>query len=411
MKPSKSAVGWMFYDFANSSFVTVMVTVVFSVFFSKSIAAGGPQGGEYFWSLAISVSMTLAAIAAPILGAMADYSRSKKKFLFGFTWLTVAATALLYFAGTGDFILGMVLFIIANTSFNSALVFYDAFLPEVSTPETIGKISGYGWGLGYIGGLVSLAVSLPLVKNNIRWVWPMIGAHMFIFSLLTFFMLKEKKGEVPKTNYFKVAFERIAFTMKHLKNMPDLLGYLLSYFFYNIGIYTVIAFAAIYGESRFQMGEQSLIIFFILAQLTSTLGAVVFGWISDKFNVRFSLSLSMLEWICVVVWEFFCDRDKEYYALGFLAGLAIGSSQANSRTMLSILTPLDRQAEFFGFYTLVGRISSVIGRFVYGQVTLMSGHQSYAIISLGIFFVLGWVLLHRVNLERGKALGKSYVFK
>lgn len=411
MKPSRSAVGWMFYDFANSSFVTVMVTVVFSVFFANVVAGGRPQGGEYYWSLAVSISMTLAAIGAPILGAMADYSRSKKKFLFAFTWLTVAATSLLYFVGEGDFVLGMVLFIIANTSFNSALVFYDAFLPEVSTPETIGKISGYGWGLGYIGGLVSLAVSLPLVKNHICWVWPMIGAHMFLFSLLTFFLLKEKPGKAPKTNYLKVGFERISFTMKHLKKMPDLLGYLLSYFFYNVGIYTVIAFAAIYGENRFQMGQQSLIIFFILAQLTSTLGAVVFGWISDKFNVRFSLSFSLLVWIGVVIWAFFCRSATEYYALGFFAGLAIGSSQANSRTMLSILTPLDRQAEFFGFYTLVGRISSVIGPFVYGQVTLMSGNQSYAIISLGIFFVLGWILLHRVNLERGKALGKSYVFK
>lgn len=411
LKLSKSSVGWMFYDFANSAFTTVMVTVVFSVFFVNSIAAGRPEGGEWYWSLAVSISMTLAAIAAPILGAMADYSHSKKKFLFGFTYLTIASTALLFFAGKGDYILGMILFIIANFSFNSALVFYDAFLPEVSTPETIGKISGLGWGLGYLGGLVSLLVALLLVnKGAYRWIWPMNAAHIFLFSLLTFILLKEKKVATPKTNYLKVAVNRIVFSLKHIRKMPDLLSYLFSYFLYNVGIYTVIAFAAIYGGNQFKMSQQSLIIFFIIAQVTSVIGAVAFGWLSDKYNVRLSLSVSILVWIGVVAWAFFCTSAKEYYALGLVAGLAIGSSQANSRTMLSILTPLDRQAEFFGFYTLVGRISAIVGPFVYGNLTRVTGNQRYAIVSLGAFFILGWFILQKVNLERGKSLSKTYEF-
>lgn len=411
LKLSKSSVGWMFYDFANSAFTTVMVTVVFSVFFVNSIAAGRPEGGEWYWSLAVSISMTLAAIAAPILGAMADYSHSKKKFLFGFTYLTIASTALLFFAGKGDYILGMILFIIANFSFNSALVFYDAFLPEVSTPETIGKISGLGWGLGYLGGLVSLLVALLLVnKGAYRWIWPMNAAHIFLFSLLTFILLKEKKVATPKTNYLKVAVNRIVFSLKHIRKMPDLLSYLFSYFLYNVGIYTVIAFAAIYGGNQFKMSQQSLIIFFIIAQVTSVIGAVAFGWLSDKYNVRLSLSVSILVWIGVVAWAFFCTSAMEYYALGLVAGLAIGSSQANSRTMLSILTPLDRQAEFFGFYTLVGRISAIVGPFVYGNLTRVTGNQRYAIVSLGAFFILGWFILQKVNLERGKSLSKTYEF-
>ncbi len=401
----------MFYDFANSAFTTVMVTVVFSVFFVNSIAAGRPEGGEWYWSLAVSISMTLAAIAAPILGAMADYSHSKKKFLFVFTYLTIASTSLLFFAGKGDYILGMILFIIANFSFNSALVFYDAFLPEVSTPETIGKISGLGWGLGYLGGLVSLLVALLLVnKRAYRWIWPMNAAHIFLFSLLTFILLKEKKVATPKTNYLKVAVNRIVFSLKHIRKMPDLLSYLFSYFLYNVGIYTVIAFAAIYGGNQFKMSQQSLIIFFIIAQVTSVIGAVAFGWLSDKYNVRLSLSVSILVWIGVVAWAFFCTSAMEYYALGLVAGLAIGSSQANSRTMLSILTPLDRQAEFFGFYTLVGRISAIVGPFVYGNLTRVTGNQRYAIVSLGAFFILGWFILQKVNLERGKSLSKTYEF-
>ncbi|HOY83874.1 MAG TPA: MFS transporter [Candidatus Syntrophosphaera sp.] len=411
MKLSKSSLGWMFYDFANSAFTTVMVTVVFSVFFKDVIASGLPESGGWYWSLALSISMSLAAIITPILGAMADYSHSKKKFLIGFTYLTITSTALLFFAGKGDLLLGMVLFIIANLSFNSALVFYDAFLPEVSTPETIGKISGFGWGLGYFGGLVSLAVSWLLVKNHVRWVWPMIAAHIFLFSLITFILLKEKNTTTPeKTHYLRVAVDRIVFSLKHIRKMPDLMSYLLSFSLYNVGIYTVIAFAAIYGKDRFAMGDQSLILFFIIAQVTSVIGAVAFGWFSDKYNVRLSLSVSILVWIGVVTWAFFCRSAPEYYALGLVAGLAIGSSQANSRTMLSLLTPLDRQAEFFGFYTLVGRISAIVGTSVYGNLDRMTGDPRYGIASLGAFFILGWFLLQRVNLDRGKNLSKTYTF-
>ncbi len=410
MKLSKSSVGWMFYDFANSAFTTVMVTVVFSVFFKNIIASGLQERGGWYWTLALSISMTLAALITPILGALADYSRSKKKFLFAFTYITICTTALLYFASKGDLLLGMILFIVANLSFNSALVFYDAFLPEVSTPETIGKVSGYGWGLGYLGGLVSLAASLLLVKNNVRWVWPMIAAHIFLFSLITFILLKEKPGQAPKTNYLKVAVDRIVFSVKHIRKMPDLMRYLLSFFLYNVGIYTVIAFAAIYGQDRFAMSDQSLIVFFIIAQVTSVIGAVVFGWLSDRYNVRLSLSISILIWIAVVTWAFFCRSATEYYALGLVAGLAIGSSQANSRTMLSLLTPLDRQAEFFGFYTLVGRISAIIGTAVYGNLDRITGDPRYGIASLGAFFILGWFMLQRVNLDRGKTLSSEYNF-
>ena len=207
-----------------------------------------------------------------------------------------------------------------------------------------------------------------------------------------------------------MAVNRIVFSLKHIRKMPDLLSYLFSYFLYNVGIYTVIAFAAIYGGNQFKMSQQSLIIFFIIAQVTSVIGAVAFGWLSDKYNVRLSLSVSILVWIGVVAWAFFCTSAKEYYALGLVAGLAIGSSQANSRTMLSILTPLDRQAEFFGFYTLVGRISAIVGPFVYGNLTRVTGNQRYAIVSLGAFFILGWFILQKVNLERGKSLSKTYEF-
>jgi len=411
MKLRKEAIGWMFYDFANSAFTTVIVTVVFSVYFVQTIASGRPEGGEWLWSKAIAISMTMAAIFAPILGAMADYSRSKKKFLIFFTILTIISTAFLYFVGQGDLIPAMILFIIANFSFNSANVFYDSFLPEVGMKKDLGRISGLGWGFGYIGGLVTLILALRLIDKHIKLVWPMVSLHILIFSCITFLMLKEKQYPVPKKNYFKVAVDRVLFSLKHIKKMPDLLNFLISYFLYNIGIYTVIVYAAIFGGAQFGMSQQSLIIFFIIAQITSFIGAALFGLIADKLNVRLALSISLIIWIAVVIWAFFCNTAQEYYYLGLLAGLAIGSSQANSRTMLSVLTPLDKQAEFFGFYTLVGRISSIIGPFVYGEITRLAGNQRYAIISLIVFFIAGWIMLHQVKLERGIKLSQEYVFK
>lgn len=403
VKLPKSTIGWMFYDFANSAFTTVIVSVVYNFYFKQSVAVG-PQGyGERMWGLAVGLSMTLVALTAPILGAVADFSRSKKKLLFFFAWVTIIFTSLLYFVKQGDILSGMLFFIIANYGFNSANVFYDAFLPELSTPADIGQVSGYGWALGYLGGLLSLLASLALVKINVRYVFPMIGLHIFVWSLVTLFLLKEVHRPSRRTNYLKVAWQRVSFSLRHIARLPHLLRYLLSYFIYNDGIYTVIVFATPFGMERFGMNVQQMIVYFILAQFTSILGAALFGWLTDRFNVKSSLSWSLLIWIAVIIWAYFCRSATEYYFVGLLAGLAIGSSQANSRTMLSVLTPVSRQAEFFGFFTLTGRLSSIFGPILYGWIALRTGNLRLAILSLLAFFLLGWAALQFVSLSRGIA--------
>ncbi len=401
MRFTKSVIGWMFYDFANSAFTTIIVTVVYSVYF-VNVVVGGEQGyGELLWGRSIGISMTLVALTAPIFGAVADYSRSKKKFLFFNCWLTVIFTFMLYFVKAGNIMTGMLFFIIANYGFNSANVFYDAFLPEITRHEDIGKVSGYGWALGYVGGLISLVASLFLVRTNVRLVFPMIALHFFVFSLITFFWLREVRKPSKRSNYFRVAYQRIAYSLANIRKLPELMKYLISHFIYNDGITTVIVFASIYGQNRFGMSMENMIVYFILAQLTSIAGAAFFGWLSDKINVKFSLSLSLIIWIVVVIWAVFCRSAFEYYFVGLLAGLAIGSSQSNSRTMLSILTPKDKQAEFFGFYTLTGRLSSIIGPVLYGWIAHETGDMRLAILSLIVFFVGGWLILNQINLTKG----------
>ncbi|MDP2172812.1 MAG: MFS transporter [Candidatus Cloacimonadaceae bacterium] len=410
MKITRSILGWMMYDFANSAFTTIIVSVVYSAYFIKTVVGGEPGYGEMLWGRAIGISMTLVALTAPIMGAVADFSRSKKKFLFFNCYLTIIFTFLLYFVRQGDILLGMTFFIVANYGFNSANVFYDAFLPEISPPGGIGKISGYGWALGYLGGLLSLVISLVLVKNNVRFVFPMIALHFFIFSLFTFFWLQELQRPSKRTNYLRTAYQRVRFSLKHITRLPQLLRYIISYFIYNDGITTVIVFAAIYGIERFGMTTRDMIIYFILAQFTSIIGSALFGYLTDKVNVKISLSISLLIWIAVVIWAFFCTSAMEYYFVGLLAGMAIGSSQSNSRTMLSILTPQNKQAEFFGFYTLTGRLSSIIGPILYGWIAHRTGNIRWSILSLMIFFILGWLILQSVSLKQGIEQARQMTF-
>lgn len=401
MKFSKQILGWMMYDFANSAFTTIIVTVVYSVYFMQQVVGGDPGYAEMLWGRAIGISMTLVAISAPILGAVADYSRSKKKFLFFNCYLTVIFTALLYFVGPGDISKGMIFFIIANFGFNSANVFYDAFLPEITGFENMGKVSGFGWALGYLGGLLSLILSLILIRYDVRWVFPMIAVHFFIFSLFTFFWLKEVQRPSKRTNYYKVAAKRVISSIKNLRKFPQLLKFMLSYFIYNDGITTVIVFASIYGITRFGMNTKDMLLYFIIAQFTSILGSALFGWLTDLKGVRLSLSISISIWIVVVVWAYFCSSATEYYFVGLLAGMAIGSSQANSRTMLSMLTPKAREAEFFGFYTLTGRLSSIIGPILYGWIAHKTGDIRNSILSLMFFFMVGFLILQFVDPQKG----------
>jgi UMF1 family MFS transporter len=401
IKWTRNIIGWMFYDFANSSFTTIIVTVVYSTYFIKQVVGGVPGYGEQLWGRAIAISMTLVALTAPILGAVADYSRSKKKFLFINCYITVIFTGLLFFVNKGDILLGMVFFIIANFGFNSANVFYDAFLPEITHQDDMGKVSGYGWALGYIGGLFSLIISLFLVKINIRLVFPAIALYFFLFSLITAVWLKEFRRPSKRTNYFRTALDRIIFSYNNIRKIPELLKFLFSYFIYNDGITTVIVFASIYGITRFGMSTNDMIVYFILAQISSFIGSAFFGWLTDRTSVKTTLSISLVIWIAVVIWAFTCRTAFEYYFVGFLAGLAIGSSQSNSRTMLALLTPGDKRAEFFGFYTLTGRLSSIIGPLLYGEIARRTGSQKWSILSLIIFFGIGFALLQTVKVTKG----------
>ncbi len=409
MKLNKSVFGWILYDFDNSSFTTIIVTVIYSVYFRNVVVNQG-ELGTALWGRAISISMLMVALTAPIFGAVADFSRAKKKFLFYMTYLTVGFTALLYFVKAGNIFIGMLFFIIANFGFNSGNVFYNALLPDVAPRDQLGKVSGWGWAVGYIGGLVSLLLMLPLIHNKwINLVFPAVAVFFGLFALPTFFLLKEIRRPSKRTNYIRTAIIRIKTSFKNIKEFKELIRFIFSYLVYNDGIIIVISFAAIYGATRFDMNEKQLITYFVIANVTSMIGAFIFGYILDKIGAKRTITITLLIWIAVVVWAYFCRSLNEFYYVGLLAGIAIGSSQSSSRTMLALLTPQDKMAEFFGFYSVTGRIASIFGPLVYGEISRITGNQKWAILSVAIFFIGGALILQTVNEEKGKSTALSWI--
>jgi UMF1 family MFS transporter len=408
MKINKSIFGWMAYDFANSSFTTIIVTVVYSVYF-KNVVVGDRADGSFLWGLSLAISMFLVALTAPIFGAVADYSRAKKKFLFYNTYLSVIFTMLLGFIGPGSIFYGMLFFIIANFGFHSAIVFYDSFLSEIASKKQLGRVSGFGWAFGYAGGLLSLVLALWLVNiEKIRYVFPMVGLFYGSFAIITFVMLKEFKRPSKRSNYFRIAYSRIKSSFKSIKSFKDLGNFLLSFFFYNDAISTAIGFTMIYGHERYGMTSEESIKIFILAQLTSILGAFVFGFIADKIGHKKTLTVCLLIWLSVIFWAFLSPAKKDYYFVILLAGFAIGSTQANSRAMIASLTPQSKNAEFFGFYTVTGRMSAVIGPILFGLASKITGDIRYSILTVIPFFLFGLIFLQRVNEKRGQDVASSW---
>lgn len=408
MKLNKNISGWLMYDFANSSFTTIIVTVIYSKYFVQTVVNNG-NIGTALWGRAIAISMLLVALTAPIFGAVADFSRAKKKFLFYNTYITIVFTALLYFVRIGDVAKGMIFFIFANFGFNSANVFYNSLLPDITHSKDYGKVSGLGWGVGYIGGLLSLILVLPLVKaGKIVWVFPAVALFFFVFSLFTLFWVKEVKKASKRTNYFKMAFRRIHNSFINIRKFRELLKFIISYLVYNDAIVVVISFAALYGAQHFGMTSQQLIFYFIVANISSMIGAFIFGYILDKIGAKKTISITLIIWMTVIAGALMAKSIKQFYLVGLIAGIAIGSSQSASRTMLALLTPREKMAEFFGFYSFSGKMAAIIGPLIYGEVARITSSQQYSLIAISMFFVVGFILLQFVNEVKGKKVAAEW---
>lgn len=389
---------WTLFDFANTSFSIVVVTFLYAVYFKKVVAEGQPIG-DLYWSLGTSIAMIITAIISPILGAIADYSAGKKRFLLFFTLLCVAATSSLFFVGSGNVFMGVVIFILANVGFEAGLVFYDAFLPEITEPKNYGRVSGYGFAMGYLGSLATLAIIFPFIQAEmIKESFPVAALFFLIFSLPLFIYLKDnRKKVVEHESYFKIGVTRVWNTLSHLKNYKNLATFLLAYFFYIEGVNTIIFFSGNYASTTLGFSETELLIFFLTVQTTAIAGSVLLGIVADSIGQKKTIMITLVMWLLTVLIAFVVQDKNGFYVVGLIAGAAMGSSQSTSRSMMSKLTPPERKTEFFGFYSFFGKSSAVIGPLVFGLVSFISGDQRLAIISIGLFFVVGLLILTQVK--------------
>jgi MFS transporter, UMF1 family len=396
---------WTLFDFANTAFSVIIVTVIYSKYFSNYVAGGQ----KWLWGLAVSLSMVIAALFSPPLGAIADVSRNRKRFLLLLTLLSVICTGFMFFVQKGDILLGFILFVFANIGFEGGLVFYDAFLPNLTEKKNFGRVSGYGFAMGYVGALVVLLIVMFLLPAQtspdyyfyIRLSFVVAAVFFLLFSIPLFLFVSEPKvHDKIKTEVIRNGITKSFSTLKAIffqNKYPAVSRFLFAFFLYNDAIITIIAFASIFASNILKMSDSEIIYFFIIVQSTAVAGSFIFGIISDHIGPKKTITITLFIWIAVVIGAFFVNNILEFYIIGLLAGVSIGSSQSCSRSLMALLTPEDREAEFFGFYDgLFGKSSAVVGPLFYGIISDLS-NERFAALAIGLFFITGLIILQKVE--------------
>jgi len=404
---------WAMYDFANSGYTTVVVTAVFSAYFVGVVAAE-QSWGTLAWTLALSVSYALVMLTAPIVGAYADAHAAKKELLAITTSGCVLGTALLSLVGPGDLALAFALIVLSNVFFGTGENIAAAFLPELAKGEAMGKVSAWGWSLGYIGGLITLAICLWYVTwagsqgqtaAQFVPVTMLITAAMFaLASSFTFLFLKERaRPQQAEQGAALRALSRVAQTLRHAKQYKDLLRFLGCIVLYQSGVATVITLAAIYAQEAMGFTTQNTIVLILLMNITASFGAFLFGRWQDRLGHRRTLTLTLLGWCSMVLIAYVSTGQAGFWVAANIAGLCLGASQSAGRALVGYLAPADRHAEFFGLWGLAVKLASILGPLSYGAITWLTDndHRS-ALLITGVFFLLGLCVLASVDPERGR---------
>ncbi len=432
--PTREIVGWAMFDFANSSYTTVIITVVYSVLFTRLIVGPDARGeyglGNLLWSVTLAASYGLVALTTPVLGAVMDFAAAKKKFLFASYLITVTGTAALGLAGPGHYVWAMLLVLISNFGFAAGESFASSFLPDLGPREDLGKISGFAWGLGYFGGLaatllvISLGADDPADFHRARWVGPITGGFFLLAALPTFLWLRERgrpQPLPPGRGYLSVGFGRLAATFRALGKFRDLAVFLGSMFFAMGGMAIVISFAFLYGDQVLRWSPRAKVAMFVLTQFTAAGGAVLFGFLQDRIGAKRTFQLTLWLWVgCVLAISGVapltravnallgttCSTATVFLVLGGLAGLGMGATQSASRAMVGVLAPEAKAGEFFGFWGLAGKLAAIFGLAMFGLLQYHVGLRS-AILLCAVLFLLAWLVSLPVNEARGRRVAEQ----
>ena len=410
---------WCFYDFGNSAFTTLVITFIYSTYFTKAIAVNEIDG-TYLWSQAIAITAVVVALLSPLLGAVADQGGYRKIFLTLATYTSIFATVLLFFPQKGEVLFALGLVVIANVAFELGGVFYNAYLPEIVIQGKIGRISGYGWGFGYLGGLLAMLLAMVgFVSPDVPWFGlnPETGAHIrgtnlvvaiwfFIFTLPAILFLKDKKKDTKpiKGNILFNSLQQLKETFHDIKIYKNTIRFLISRLIYNDGLVTIFAFGAIYASGTFGFTFNEIMIFGIVLNITAGIGAFFMGFIDDIIGGKRTIQISLIGLMLAVIIAVFAKTKFLFWLSGIVVGLFAGPNQSASRSLMGRLTPPDKINEFYGFFAFSGKLTSFLGPMLLGIFTKVFTSQRFGVATVFIFFIIGFLLLRDVNDQDPEAI-------
>jgi UMF1 family MFS transporter len=395
----KQILSWCLFDFANSSYSAVIAAVVFQVYYIDRIVGNESGRGDQWWGAAISASMLVVSLSSPFLGGIADHGGLRKRLLGIYTYACILAVAGFTLLAPGAVLAGFALIVIANVGMEGGLVFYNSFLPRIAPQEYHGRVSGWGFGVGYAGSIAALLLAVPLVRaGRFGLVWLSVAAFFALFSLPAFLFLPGDQPTGLSAAEAGVAGVRKAWeTLKELWSRSEPRKFLVAYLIYEDGVNTVIVFSSSLAATTFAFGQTELISLYLVVQVTALVGSFLFSKPTDTWGPRKVVMLSLLLWAAVAVTAFFVQSKAQFWAVACTAGLGLGTVQAGTRAFFTQFVPQGKEAEYFGVYALVGKSSAIMGPLVFGQVSAAFGSQRPAILSIAAFFVIGLVLLGRVR--------------
>mgnify|MGYP001285475874 FL=1 len=400
-KQKKQIISWSLYDFANQPYTTLIITFIYSAFFVNYIA-GDEQQGTFLWANAISITAITVAFISPILGAFADNTGYRKSFLVFFTLICCLFTSLLYFPDKGDIFLALTFVVISNISFEMGTVFCNSYLNDLSSKKNIGKISGNAWGLGFVGGLLALLVSFLLFDVNnsseVKQVNLFVAAWFLIFSLPTFFFLKDSKRQKINKENISSSFNSILQTFKEISKYKIIVRFLIARLFYNDGLITIFALGGIYAIGTLNFSMQEVLILGIVLNVFAALGSFVFGLIEDRIGVRKVINLSLVILVISTFLAFISPWTIYpkifFWTSGVLLGTMVGPNQSCSRSYMAQIIPEDKKNEFFGFYAFTGKATSFLGPLMFGFLTKIYSQQ-IGLLSVLVFFIIGLIIFNK----------------
>ena len=403
---------WAMYDFANSGYTTVVLTAVFNAYF-VSVIAGGADWATFAWTATLAVSYIAVMVAGPLLGAYADAHAAKKRVLFFATAGCVISTALLYFAGPGAIYLAITMIIISNFCYAVGENITAAFLPELAKPDALGKVSGWGWSWGYVGGLVALGLSLMWImgaESRGEKTADAVGLTMLITAAvyaagasITFIFLKERASPVPESISTGNAWTRLMRSAREASRYRDLILVFACGTCYQAGVSTVVTLAAIYAQEVMSFTTQDTLVLVLIVNVTACVGAFGFGYLQDLIGKKRALAITLVGWILMVGFAWFATTRGLFWVAANLAGICMGSSQSAGRALVAYFSPTARAAEFFGLWGVATRLAAVLGPLTYGAVTwITNNNHRLAMLITGVFFLAALLVLAQVDEKRGR---------